>query len=259
MPTITNVRIRDVRDAEILFHAVYLKRLSLRCKRLSDEEKAQLRPGHVYVWLHGYPDPLGGSTGDIQRFTEGRRWGPSKARDSFLLYYEKGTPIKPNIPGFSQPLVKLTYSVTINIPSGPPKKWHLNAYYTHTSYDRLLTLDQIPGLRDIEPPRGMYVCARATTARRPVTQDQQGGEPEDEDDNEDDVEQNVGILPTRSSHARPIMPNQTDSVNALGVPGGRPTPARITLAPLEYLQNSTPRPRDPMDDELLRCFRRCVL
>lgn len=81
MPTITNLRIRDVRDAEIVFHAVAEGILPMISKRLDEDEKGSLRPGHVYVWPHGYTDPLGGSTGDIQRFTEGRSWGPSKARD----------------------------------------------------------------------------------------------------------------------------------------------------------------------------------
>lgn len=80
-PTITNMRIRSVRDAEIILHAVALNRLPMVLHRLADEERLALRPGCIYVWEERSSNPLEATGQEIQRFTEGRSWGPSRARD----------------------------------------------------------------------------------------------------------------------------------------------------------------------------------
>lgn len=69
----------------------------------------------------------------IERFTEGRRWGPSRVRDEFLFYYEKkevglkglsGAVSSSGVGGWD-PLVKQTYSVWVDS-SGGRRKWHLS-------------------------------------------------------------------------------------------------------------------------------------
>lgn len=80
-PTITSLRIRSVRDAEIILHAVALGLLPMVVHRLADEERLALRPGCIYVWEERSSNPLEATGQEIQRFTEGRSWGPSRARD----------------------------------------------------------------------------------------------------------------------------------------------------------------------------------
>ena len=80
-PTITGMRIRSVRDAEIILHAVALGLLPMVMHRLCDEERLALRPGCIYVWEERSSNPLEATGQEIQRFTEGRSWGPSRARD----------------------------------------------------------------------------------------------------------------------------------------------------------------------------------
>ena len=61
-------------DAQAPKHQLY--------KRLDDDERLALRPGHIYVWEERSNNPLeANSLESIQRFTDGRSWGPSKARE----------------------------------------------------------------------------------------------------------------------------------------------------------------------------------
>lgn len=106
-PTLVNMHVRNVRDAKIILHAVALGLLPMLRRRLDDEERVALRPGFIYVWEERNSNPHeSNSLESIQRFTDGRSWGPSKAREcvrrrlsrtppvdhshsDFLLYYEK--------------------------------------------------------------------------------------------------------------------------------------------------------------------------
>ena len=78
--TLTNVRIRSTRDAHIIFHAVSLNILPIITRRLDADERAALRSGCVYAWEERGPHTEVTGLG-IERFTEGRRWGPSRVRD----------------------------------------------------------------------------------------------------------------------------------------------------------------------------------
>ena len=83
-PTCTNIRIRSTRDAHIIFHAVSIGLLPMISRRLDNDERAALRSGNVYAWeergSHTEVTGLG-----IERFTEGRRWGPCRVRDVSLV------------------------------------------------------------------------------------------------------------------------------------------------------------------------------
>ncbi|KLO11748.1 hypothetical protein SCHPADRAFT_854918 [Schizopora paradoxa] len=173
-PTCTDVRIRSTRDAHIIFHAVSLGILKAINRRLDPDERAQLRSGCVYAWeergQHTEVTGLG-----IERFTEGRRWGPSRVRDEFLFYYEKSPPthvrekenpmhVDPRRKEWD-PLVKQTYSVWVDSPRGR-RKWHLTAYFTQTTVDQLQTVDDIPILANLEVPPSKYISTRLGKPRR---------------------------------------------------------------------------------------------
>ncbi len=55
-PTCTDVRIRSVADALIIFHAVSKAILPIVSRRLDSEERRCIRSGSVYVWEERGPD-----------------------------------------------------------------------------------------------------------------------------------------------------------------------------------------------------------
>ena len=79
-PTATNIRIRSTRDAHTVFHAVSLGILPAITRRLDADERQALRSGCIYAWEERGPHTEVTGIG-IERFTEGRRWGPSRVRD----------------------------------------------------------------------------------------------------------------------------------------------------------------------------------
>ena len=110
-PTCKNMRVRNVHDAQVILHAVSKGYLPMVRRRLDDDERQALSPGDIYVWEERGNNPMEApSLESIQRFTDGRSWGPSKAREyvtrslplsavsanshhlinsEFLMYYEK--------------------------------------------------------------------------------------------------------------------------------------------------------------------------
>lgn len=77
-PTFTNIRIRTARDAEIIFHAVRLGILPIVMQRLGSEERMALCSGCIYVWEERSGSLSESMEQGIERFTEGRSWGPSR-------------------------------------------------------------------------------------------------------------------------------------------------------------------------------------
>ncbi|KAI8993933.1 hypothetical protein BD414DRAFT_521050 [Trametes punicea] len=267
-PTCTGMRVRNVRDAEIILHAVATGLLPMVMHRLADEDRLALAPGCIYVWEERSSNPLEATGQEIQRFTEGRSWGPSRARDNFLIYYEKDSPARNSLlhrknVRHAPQFIKQTYSVYVDYPRNS-KKWHLNAYYTQESLETLATVDDLPIFRMVKVPPNRYVCARNNSARRATRQNglteayishpivkAAGADPSsssslsssssEEGDVHYPVPSPISIPPTP-----PLPP-------AAPLPPGR-TVADRRLAPLEYLQNISPRARDPVDDEALRQF-----
>jgi len=141
--------------------------------------------GDVFIWEERGPHSEHTGMG-IERWTDGRSWGPSRVRDEFLYYSEK-TPEdtsarneqravqrsrgrRPNGSALHEPAVdrwvKQTYSVHLRLfddpENAPPRKWHLTAYYTTATCHLLRTVDDIPELRNLVVPEGLYVKARQT-------------------------------------------------------------------------------------------------
>ncbi|KIM75978.1 hypothetical protein PILCRDRAFT_826828 [Piloderma croceum F 1598] len=172
-PTCTNTRIRSTQDAHKIFFAVQHGILPLITRRLDADERLALRSGCVYAWeergSHAEITGLG-----IERFTEGRRWSPSRVRDEFLFYYEKYTPphdaSQPNsvdrpAPRDWDPLVKQTYSVWVDTPNGR-RKWHLTAYFTQATVDQLDTINEIHGVGNLFVPEGLFQSTRTGKNRK---------------------------------------------------------------------------------------------
>jgi len=139
-------------------------------RRLDADERSALGSGSVYAWEERGPHSEITGLG-IERFTEGRRWSPSRVRDEFLFYYEKFVPL-PETSSLSEkmssrvwdPLVKQTYSVWVETERGR-RKWHLTAYFTQATVDRLGTVDDIPGVRELIVPNGIFKSTRSSKNR----------------------------------------------------------------------------------------------
>lgn len=79
-PTCTNVRLRFTTDAHKIFEGVRQGLLQMVTRRLDADERIALRSGCVYAWEERGPHSELTGLG-IERFTEGRRWSPSRVRD----------------------------------------------------------------------------------------------------------------------------------------------------------------------------------
>ncbi|KAJ8077974.1 hypothetical protein AAF712_005595 [Marasmius tenuissimus] len=165
-PTCTNVRIRSTTDAHKIFYAVQRGTLKMITRRLDADERLALASGCVYAWEERGPHTEITGLG-IERFTEGRRWSPSRVRDEFLFYYEKYSPDtqssnsgeKQQPPRDWDPLVKQTYSVWVDTEKGK-RKWHLTAYFTQATVDQLGTVDDIQGVGNLNVPEGHFKSTR---------------------------------------------------------------------------------------------------
>ncbi|KAI1795537.1 Gti1/Pac2 family-domain-containing protein [Ganoderma leucocontextum] len=182
-PTLTNVHIRSAPDAHKLFYAVQLGLLPKIEKRLDANERTALQPGDVYVWEERGPN-MDSFSVSMERFTEGKSWTASRVREDFLMYFESPRKGKGNArtsenqvvrPGEQDLYIKLTYSVIREDVSKDgsqsnnsddkhkkPPKWHMNAYFTKLTEGQLRTIDDIPMLRDLEVPDGIFRSARTT-------------------------------------------------------------------------------------------------
>jgi len=238
--------------------------------------------GCVYVWEERSGSLSESMEQGIERFTEGRSWGPSRARDDFLFYHEKDTApkslmvertrairyqedpvgasaMRPRRRG--EHMIKQTYSVYVQTADGV-KKWHLNAYWTQETLDRLLTVDDIPELRSLDVAPGTYLCARTNRMRETVSRSSShfsGGA----------VLRSPSASPVcapyqfqrrpndRGSPPSPLSPS---SISSHVTNGARMAPRAhvqgngLALAPLQVLEECRRLRRDPADEVILRSF-----
>ncbi|KZT29172.1 hypothetical protein NEOLEDRAFT_704217 [Neolentinus lepideus HHB14362 ss-1] len=162
-PTLREFRLRNVQDALKVFYACYLGILPLITRRLDNEERQALRPGDAYVWEGRNPQTDVSGLG-IERWTEGKKWSQSRVREDLLYYYEKFPEGK--TPDASVRLIRQTYSAVVNDPtSEKPRKLGLSTYYTENSLEHLHTVNDIPKLRDLVVPEGLFVRERKTSQK----------------------------------------------------------------------------------------------
>ncbi|KAF5325748.1 hypothetical protein D9611_000395 [Ephemerocybe angulata] len=179
-PTCIDLRIRSTQDTHKIFYAVQKGILKMVTRRLDADERLALRSGCVYAWEERGPHSEITGLG-IERFTEGRRWTPSRVRDEFLFYYERympppdssqsGSPADAKPPRDWEPLVKQTYSVWVETENGR-RKWHITAYFTQGTIDQLHSVDDIPGVGDLVVPEGHFKSTRV--GKRSKTDESRG-------------------------------------------------------------------------------------
>lgn len=119
----------------------------------------------------------------------------------------------------------------------------LDAYYTEDTRDNLMTVDDIPELRKLVVPEGMYISARACGQRRGHRTASRSYPVENES-----VPPQSQPHPTYVGQTAEHDPNQTRKLFKEEGSG-------IRLAPLEFLEKIPPVPRNPIDDQVLRSFR----
>ncbi|KAJ2858179.1 Gluconate transport-inducing protein [Coemansia erecta] len=90
-------------DALALFEACRLGYKQRVPRRLSDDERAAIRSGSVFVWEE--------AESGMKRWTDGRSWSPSRVQGCFLTYHEwegrrraQRHPSYHAMPGFSMPM-----------------------------------------------------------------------------------------------------------------------------------------------------------
>ncbi|KAJ3523884.1 hypothetical protein NMY22_g11238 [Coprinellus aureogranulatus] len=242
--TCTGIRIRSPSDARVIFHAVVLNVLPMVTRRLDTEERSHIQPGSVYVWEERGPHA------ELTGVYDGGRHEYERASDLKTV------------------LIKQTYTVFVDTPRGQ-RKWHLIAYFTEESLDRLLSIDDIPQLANIRVPPGKYKSARSAKGRP------------DHIFNPDVEQQNTGYTqleyvsystPSRRHSPTPLSdtsPGRTltwvdvSPMQDTGNPPRRGSPGSLassdelpdsSLAPLAYLQNCPPPRRHPVDEKTLMLF-----
>ncbi|KAG2747078.1 hypothetical protein P692DRAFT_20806361 [Suillus brevipes Sb2] len=263
-PTCTSLRVRSPQDAQVIFHAVALGVLPMVTRRLDTEERRSITSGCVFVWEERGPSPEATGLG-IERWTDGKRWGPSRVRDEFLFYQEKDpepVDVDPNSDSDttigSSPLaqagvphefarislVKQTYSVFVETPTRGRKKWHLIAYFTHDSLDYLRTVSDLPDLSRIVVPPGNYRSARHNTSKH--------GRNTLREERPHPFTPQYAAYPSSS---RPVVqPVHYDGPQVIDRSGRALPRDGQSLAPLTYLQNLAPPRRHPLDEEALMAF-----
>ncbi|KAJ2911132.1 Gluconate transport-inducing protein [Coemansia aciculifera] len=140
-------------DALLIFEACRLGILQRRTRRLCDSERRLITSGSIFVWDE--------NESGIKRWTDGKRWSPSRVSGCFLVYNElepktssseSATALDPvPKPGG---LVKKALSLFTTENS----KLHLVCYYRKEDADQgaLLTPSRDSLLRDIVIPRSLY-------------------------------------------------------------------------------------------------------
>ncbi|KAJ6629439.1 Gti1/Pac2 family-domain-containing protein [Mycena sp. CBHHK59/15] len=281
--TCTNLRIRSPADVRVVFHAVLLDILPMVTRRLDSEERGLIVPGSVYVWeergAHAELTGVG-----IERWTDGIRWGPSRVREGFLFYHEKPSShyvfpqglYPSHRPHASQELlIKQTYTAFVDTPRGQ-RKWHLIAYFTEESVDRLRCIDDYPSLSSLKVPHGKYKSARSVKGRPDHIFNPDDTADSGEFSRLQYVAYDPGSTSSRSSRSTPSPQYPPRSLTWTAPSSDRkdsrhqseagPITGHIRvhsltqcpagfLAPLEYLETVNPPRRHPVDETTLRLFR----
>jgi len=255
---LTDVLVRSTSDSQVIFEAVAQKLLPLITKRLTPIERRDLiRPGSVFVWEERGPES-GSSGARIERWTDGKQWGPSRVRDEFLVYTER---VSDDDMGTSpqDQLIKQTCSVWAPT-SRETRKWHLVAYLTTRSVEWLGTIDHIPNLAWLKGvPRLPFRPVRTTKGkicdeihriilRKVPSRTDSWQSPRSSPPSGDERLPNIGL-------AVPSAPWRVPkSDRRLGVEFTDHRETTRELAPLVYLQSISAPPRQPLDDFAIRSF-----
>ena len=153
----------------------------------------------------------------------------------------------------------------------------LDAYWTQETIDSLMTVDDIPELRSLRVPDGLYICARTNRMRENAAKVLKGPLPPSPREHYRDSSRLLAPPPHAYHQAvytppapLPSSPSLRSSAvsatssNASWSPPPvhsfpPPPPPRnhgIQLAPLDQLMRDSQRRRDPADESMLRSLNR---
>ncbi|KAJ2450776.1 Gluconate transport-inducing protein [Coemansia sp. RSA 2336] len=143
-------------DALLLFEACRLGILKRRKYRLCESERTNLLSGSVYVWDE--------KEAGVRRWTDGKRWSPSRVSGFFLVYLELESRKASNLAHMqgSEPLdIPLEDGLikkTLSLFTTQNSKLHMVCYYRKDDVDsgRLTSPSQDPRLCNIAIPRSLY-------------------------------------------------------------------------------------------------------
>jgi len=250
LPTCRGIRIRSTHDAHRIIRAVELGVLPITQRRLDGEERKALRSGDVWVWEERGTGSDNTGLG-IERWTDGRTYGPSRVRDDFLFYSERDQePFQPSAPYAAQnglSLVKQTYSVFIRGANGIGLP---AAYFSQATVEDLATVDHMPSVARIPVPDGRYTSARSNKhkGREEVRRPRHGSDSSYSPTSEYSAYTPFDMASGYSAGYLAARPRTG------AVPAGRLADPSATLVPLSYLQNPSlnPAQRYPEDEKVLR-------
>ncbi|KAJ1720511.1 Gluconate transport-inducing protein [Coemansia erecta] len=133
-------------DALLVFEACRINILSRRTRRLAESERKYVESGSVFVWDE--------TESGIRRWTDGRRWSPSRVSGCFLVYSElesKVSPLTTDVP-LENGLIKKSLSLYTT----ENDKLHLVCYYRKSDLSRLRSPSSDPALCNIQVSRSLY-------------------------------------------------------------------------------------------------------
>ncbi|KAH8995754.1 hypothetical protein EDB92DRAFT_163230 [Lactarius akahatsu] len=190
VPSCTNVRIRSTADVHKIFYAVYLGLLPMITRRLDAKSARPCPPAIVTLGKtealmlslasasNASPRVATGPllvyemnfysitrNGNLRRVRTVRELGRllvlvPRSQSRFNLLRSDSQPARD-----WDPFVKQTYSVYLSENEGSKRKWHLTAYFTQATVDSLGTVDDIPVLKDLVVPDGLFKSSRRTKTR----------------------------------------------------------------------------------------------
>ncbi|KAJ2802734.1 Gluconate transport-inducing protein [Coemansia guatemalensis] len=150
-------------DALLLFEACRQNILPRRKHRLNENERNKITSGSIFVWDE--------TESGIRRWTDGRRWSPSRVTGCFLSYIE----LKPRLHEREHSTVRVSYKHSYSgVPDMPMEdglvkkslslfttdghKLHLICYYRKEDVDGGLLTEpsRDSRLRSITIPKGLY-------------------------------------------------------------------------------------------------------
>ncbi|KAJ1866640.1 Gluconate transport-inducing protein [Coemansia sp. RSA 989] len=143
-------------DALLLFEACRLGILKRRKYRLCESERVNLASGSVYVWDE--------KEAGVRRWTDGKRWSPSRVSGFFLVYLELESRKASNLAHMQRsdssdiPLEDGLIKKTLSLFTTQNSKLHMVCYYKKSDVDsgRLTSPSQDPRLCNIAILRSLY-------------------------------------------------------------------------------------------------------
>ncbi|KAJ2385051.1 Gluconate transport-inducing protein, partial [Coemansia sp. RSA 2559] len=137
-------------DALRIFEACRRGILMRRSRRLCESERTGISSGSMFVWDE--------SESGIRRWTDGRKWSPSRVNGCFLVYTELHPRIFPSSVSPDMPLENGLVKKALSLFTNSTSKLHLVCYYRKEDVDsgKLHTPAADPLLCNIDIPRSLY-------------------------------------------------------------------------------------------------------